>query len=101
MGHVDRHNRFRQGLLHLAKTWKTKTWQTRIQLELLGMTLVDAFLACRVCMPKYKALPDDESVFWKFAHAVIVQLDARPERNTRENEPLSPITHCKHTPLGQ
>ena len=103
MGHVDRHNQFRQGLLHLAKTWKTKTWQTRIQLELLGMTLVDAFLACRVCMPTYKALPDDESVFWKFAHAVIAQLDARPatERYTRENEPVAPTTHCKHTSMGQ
>jgi hypothetical protein len=64
------------------------------------MTLVDAFLACRVCMPTYKALPDDESVFWKFAHAVIAQLDARPatERNTRENEPLSPTAHSSILP---
>ncbi len=67
------------------------------------MTLVDAFLASRVCMPKYKSMPDDESVFWKFAHAVIAQLDARPasERNTRENEPLSSTAHCKHTSMGQ
>ncbi len=78
MGHVHRQNQFRQGLLHLAKTWKTKTWQTRIQFELLGMTLVDAFLASRVCMPKYKSMPDDESVFWKCVHQVIAQLEARP-----------------------
>ncbi len=65
------------------------------------MTLVDAFLACRVCMPKYKAMPDDESVFWKLAHAVIAQLDARPatERNIHENEPLGPTAHCKQTSM--
>ncbi len=38
MRYVDRHNNFRQGTLKLAKTWKTKRWQTRIQLELLGMS---------------------------------------------------------------
>ncbi len=103
MGHVDRHNQFRQGLLHLAKTWKTKTWQTRVQLELLGLTLVDAFLACRVCMPKWKAMSDNESVFWLFAHQVITQLDARPasERPEREDVPFCPTELCKHVSMGQ
>ena len=103
MGHVDRHNQFRQGLLHLAKTWKTKTWQTRIQLELLGLTLVDAFLACRACMPQWKAMPDHESVFWKFAQAVITQLDSRPasERVTREDEEADPTFNCKHVSMGR
>ena len=103
MGHVDRHNQFRQGLLHLAKTWKTKTWQTRIQLELLGLTLVDAFLACRVCMPQWKAMLDHESVFWKFAQAVITQLDSRPasERVTREDEEADPTFNCKHVSMGR
>ncbi len=53
MGYVDRHNQFRQGYLKLAKIWKTHRWQTRIQLELLGVTMVDAFLACRAQMPKW------------------------------------------------
>ena len=63
MGYVDRHNNFRQGTLKLAKTWKTKRWQTRIQLELLGTTIVDAFLACRKVMPKYRDLDDTDSIF--------------------------------------
>ena len=54
MGYVDRHNQFRQGYLKLAKNWKTHRWQTRIQLELLGVTMVDAFLACRAQMPNGK-----------------------------------------------
>ncbi len=52
MGYVDRHNRFRQGILHLPNIWKTKRWQTRIQLEILGLTLVDSFLASRKLMPR-------------------------------------------------
>jgi hypothetical protein len=42
MGWVDRHNRFRQDILGLHRTWKTKRWQTRIQLEMIGMAVVDA-----------------------------------------------------------
>ncbi len=68
MGYVDRHNEFRQGYLHLAKVWKTLRWQTRIQLELLGCTMVDAFLACRAQMPKWQNLDEEKSVFWKFVH---------------------------------
>jgi hypothetical protein len=59
MGFVDRHNQFRQGYLHLAKIWRTNRWQTRIQLELLGLAMVDAFLACRAQMPKWQNLDDD------------------------------------------
>ena len=101
MGYVDRHNNFRQGTLHLAKVWKTKRWQTRIQLELLGMSMVDAFLACRKIMPKWKDMDDSESIFCKFMHVVTGQLDNRPwsERN-REGEDNNPIHHCKHLPLG-
>ncbi len=77
MGYVDRHNNFRQDSLHLAKVWKTKRWQTRTQLELLGMSMVDAFLACRKIMPtsKWKEMEDSESIFWKFIHVVTGQLD--------------------------
>ena len=101
MGYVDRHNNFRQGSLHLAKVWKTKRWQTRIQLELLGMSMVDAFLACRKIMPKWKDMEDSESIFFKFMHVVTGQLDSRPwsDRN-REGEDNNPSHHCKHLPLG-
>jgi hypothetical protein len=71
MGYVDRHNNFRQGTLHLAKVWKNTRWQTRIQLELLGMT-------CRKHMPKWQTMDESTSVFWKFVHVVSAQLDDRP-----------------------
>ena len=77
MGYVDRHNRFRQGILHLPNIWKTKRWQTRIQLEILGLTLVDSFLACRKLMPKWQEEGDEESLFWKFVHVLLPQIDSR------------------------
>ena len=102
MGYVDRHNNFRQGTLKLAKTWKTKRWQTRIQLELLGMTMVDAFLACRKIMPKYRDLDDSDSIFWQFVCAVIGQIDSRPASDrTREGEAENPTLHCRHVSMGQ
>ena len=102
MGYVDRHNQFRQGYLHLAKIWKTSRWQTRIQLELLGLTMVDAFLACRAQMPKWQNLDDEKSVFWKFVHTVISQIDSRPmSSRVREGEDENPTTHCKQVPLGK
>ena len=101
MGFVDRHNNFRQGTLKLAKTWKTKRWQTRIQLELLGMTMVDAFLACRKVMPKYRDLDDSDSIFWQFVCAVIGQIDSRPASDRcREGEDENPTLHCKHVSMG-
>jgi hypothetical protein len=73
--------------LHLAKFWKTKRWQTRIQLELLGLTMVDAYLACRKIMPKWQGLDDMESIFWQFAYTIIAQIDTRPARDrVREGE---------------
>jgi hypothetical protein len=102
MGYVDRHNNFRQGTLKLAKTWKTKRWQTRIQLELLGMTMVDAFLACRKIMPKYRDMDDSDSIFWQFVCAVVTQIDSRPVNDrVREGESENPTINCKHVPLGQ
>jgi hypothetical protein len=34
MGAVDRHNFYRQGVLRLHMAWRTKTWQTQIQMEI-------------------------------------------------------------------
>ena len=102
MGFVDRHNQFRQGYLHLAKIWKTTRWQTRIQLELLGLSMVDAYLACRAHMPKWQHLPHDQSIFWKFVHTVIGQIASRSlSERVREGEDDNPTLHCKHVPLGQ
>jgi hypothetical protein len=104
MGHVDRHNQYRQGLLHLAKIWKTKRWQTRVQFELLGLTIVDAFLACRYSMPKWKHdQSDEDSIFWKFVCTVITQLDARPmSARVRDGDaPSNPVFHCKQSSMGQ
>ncbi len=50
----------------------------RIQLELLGMTMVDVFLACRKQMLKLQTMDESTSVFWKFVHVVSAQLDDRP-----------------------
>jgi hypothetical protein len=102
MGYVDRHNNFRQGTLHLAKMWKTKRWQTKIQLELLGLTLVDAYLACRKIMPKWQDLDDMESFFWQFVCTIIGQIDSRPvNEREREGEDENPTQHCKHVSIGQ
>jgi hypothetical protein len=87
MGYVDRHNKFWQGYLHLAKIWKTTRWQTRIQLELLGLTMVEDFLACCAQMPKWQNLDDEKSVFWQFVHTVIAHIDSRPmSSRVREGE---------------
>ena len=74
MGWVDRHNRYRQGILALHKVWKTKRWQTRIQTELLATSLVDSFLACIHVLPKWRVEKEheqDDSLFWKFVCELI------------------------------
>ncbi len=65
MGWVDRDNRYRQGILGLHGIWKTKRWQTRIQLELLGVTLVDSFLASLQLLPKWRLEKDGEQEGWR------------------------------------
>ncbi len=97
MGWVDRHNRYRQGIWGLHSIWKTKRWQTRIQLELLGVSLVDSFLACLHLLPKWRSEKDDEqsdSLFWKYVCVLLKQVDQVPrhERN-RENE-VDPSGGC-------
>jgi hypothetical protein len=103
MGWVDRHNRYRQGILGLHNIWKTKRWQTRIQLELLGVSLVDSFLARLRLLPKWQSEKDDDqdgSLFWKYVCELLKQLDQTPrhERN-RENE-IDPAAGCVQIRLG-
>ena len=54
MGYVDRHNRFRQNILGMAKLWRTKKWQVRVILEVFGMALVDSFLLARKFVPRWQ-----------------------------------------------
>ena len=105
MGWVDRHNRYRQGILGLHKVWKTKRWQTRIQTELLATCLVDSFLACIHLLPKWRVEKEheqDESLFWKFVCELIKQLDQVPrqERN-REDNIVDPASNCVQVRLGE
>ncbi len=42
---IDIHNQYRQGLLAIERTWKTKSWELRIFQTVMGMTLVNGYLA--------------------------------------------------------
>jgi hypothetical protein len=66
MGWVDRHNRFRQDILGLHNIWKTKRWQTQMQIEILAMALVDSFLIARKFLPRWKVVDDSESSFFRY-----------------------------------
>ena len=44
-GRIDLHNRHRQGTLDLEHSWITQKWHFRISTTILGMCLVDAYLA--------------------------------------------------------
>jgi hypothetical protein len=104
MGWVDRHNRYRQGILGLHSIWKTKRWQTRIQLELLGITLVDSFLACLHLLPKWRDEQDDDqegSLFWKYVCVLIKQLDQTPMNERRREDNVDPSSRCVQVRLGE
>ncbi len=71
MGWVDRHNRFRQDILGLHNIWKTKRWQMRVQIELMVMALVDAFLIARKFLPRWKLDDESESSFFRFLRELL------------------------------
>jgi hypothetical protein len=102
-GWVDRHNRFRQGILHLPNIWTTRRWQTRIQLEILAQTLVDSFLACQNIMPRWQDEGDVESLFWKFVATLIPQIDPRgkDELGHELEEDAECASRCHIVRLGQ
>jgi hypothetical protein len=100
MGYVDRHNRFRQGILHLPNIWKTRRWQTRIQLEILGLTLVDSFLACRKLMVRWQEEGDEESIFWKFVAALLPQIDSRGRDDLFREPEEDQTVQCHMVRLG-
>jgi hypothetical protein len=59
--------------------WKTKRWETRMQTEVLGTSMVDAHLTCRWLMPKWRDREDCESSFLAFVNEVVLQIDGRAE----------------------
>ena len=72
-------------MLGLHEIWKTKRWQTRIQIEMISIAVIDTFLLARKFMPRYMDDANDEtSAFWKFTRDLIVQLtrDRPPEDET-------------------
>ena len=101
MGAVDRHNFYRQGVLRLHMAWRTKKWQTRIQLEILALALVDSFLACTKLLPQWlNASHEDESIFWKFVCTLVEQIDPRPRHARTREEEADPTLHCIQVRLG-
>jgi hypothetical protein len=99
MGWVDRHNRYRQSMLGLSEIWKTKKWQCRIQLEVLAIAMVDAFLLARKFMCKWRGQPDTEGVFWKFVRTLIPQLTQTP--NISHNQPGEGHRGCVQILIGK
>jgi hypothetical protein len=98
MGWVDRHNRFRQDILGLHRVWKTKRWQTRIQLEMLGMALVDTFLLARKFIPKWESTDDDhESIFSMFLRTLVPQFN----ENINFKWSFGPKARCVQVLIGK
>ncbi len=55
-------------------------------------------------MPKWKhEQTDEQSLFWKFIHTLIPQIDSRPmsTRAREGEEAVNPTLHCKQVALGQ
>ena len=48
---IDIHSQYRQGLLAIERTWKTKSWQLRLFQTVMGMVLVNGYLAYKFLTP--------------------------------------------------
>jgi hypothetical protein len=83
MGYIDRHNRFRQNILGLAKVWRTKKWQVRVLLEIFGMAVVDSFLLARKFMPRWQNANVDDGVFWRYVTTLLPQVATEYDANRR------------------
>jgi hypothetical protein len=57
--------------LGLQNIWKTKRLQTRIQIEILAMALVDSFLIARKFLPRWKIVDDSESSFFRYLRELL------------------------------
>ena len=67
---IDIHNQYRQGLLAIERTWKTKSWVTRIFQTVMGMTLVNGYLA-------FKYITEKEPTLREFTNGVELAMCAK------------------------
>ena len=100
MGWVDRHNRFRQDMLQLNKSWTTKRWQTRIQTEALATSTVGAFLLARKFLPRWQNAEDSESIFFSFMRTIIPQLDPRDPSRLSTEPDMEEVRPCAQRRIG-
>ncbi len=64
---------------------------------MLGVTLVDSFLACLNLLPKWRDELDDEqegSLFWKYVCVLIKQLDQIPRTERTREDVVDPSGRC-------
>ena len=59
---VDIHNQYRQGILAVERTWKTKSWNLRLFQTVMGKVLVNGFLAFKWETGKSPSLRDFTNV---------------------------------------
>ena len=68
---IDIHNQYRQGILAIERTWKTKSWELRIFQSVMGMILVNAYLA-------YKHVTKQDPTLREFTNRVALAMCAKP-----------------------
>jgi hypothetical protein len=69
---IDIHNQYRQGILALERTWKTKSWELRLLQTVMGMTLVNGYLA-------FKYITERNITLREFANGVALTMCAKEE----------------------
>ena len=67
---IDNHNQYRQGLLAIERTGKTKSWELRLFQTVMGMTLVNGYLA-------FKYISDKELTLQEFTNRAALALCAK------------------------
>ena len=67
---IDIHNQYRQGLLAIERTWKTKSWELRLFQTVMGMTLVNGYLA-------FRHITDREMTLLEFTNSVALAMCAK------------------------
>ena len=94
-------------MLRLHKRWRTNTWQTRIQNELIAMAVVDAYLCAAKFMPKWRSAVANygshyTSKLFDFIADLCATMKTLLSENgnvMREPEPVAQV--CKQVPIGK
>ena len=80
-GKIDQHNRHRQDVLQLERKLETKWWWMRVGLSILGIVLVDTWLAASQCMDGVEfAETQAEFYTWLAEEMIDNTLDTRARR---------------------